>query len=396
MTTVCFLTSTDAVGYSEATGLKGRTLNLFLDEITRKAEGVRRTPAQIFLEETSAATFSKTACMIANTKADAVRVRAAYSVKTNPRRELLDLARRKSFCAEVISADELAWALSEGFEPERIIYNGPRPLSDSRFPVHVAFADSIVAFEGYAKKTVATVIGIRLRPGGIVSRFGVPEEDFDDLVRCAAALPKDLELGVSFHVRPEDFQGRTWGDIARSVLHSAIKLEQETGCRIAVLDFGGGWTPDSFEHALTAELPVVLAEIRPGLAHVREVFLEPGQALATPSVVLFCRVLEIRRSKNGRVDAVLDGSIHDAPHIDAYPHRIFVRAGGMFHRVGTGKDRLLGCACLEYDILSREVSLPPMLKVGDLVAIADCGSYDSSMSFVFARGGASESAYTSA
>ncbi|MDQ6931960.1 MAG: hypothetical protein M3160_02155 [Candidatus Eremiobacteraeota bacterium] len=370
-------------------------LDLLLEEITREAQRVVATPAHIFLKQLSEATFSNAAVLIARAGNDAIDLRAAYSVKTNPRRELLDLARREGFCAEVISAQELEWAQSRGFEPPTIVYNGPRPLSDPRFRVHVAFADSIEAFEAYAKARMSTVIGVRLRPRGTVSRFGVPEEDFDELVRCAAALPKDLDLGVSFHIRPEDFAGRTWGEIARSVLHSAMMLEQRTGCPIAVLDLGGGWTPDSFHNALAAELPAVLPEIRQALPHVREVLLEPGQALATPCVALFCRVLEIRHLKGGATDAVIDGSIHDAPHIDAYAHRLFARAGGLFQRLGPGKDRLLGCACLEYDILAPKVSLPPMLKVGDLVAIADCGSYDSSMSFVFALGGASKSAYSS-
>ncbi|MBC5830008.1 MAG: hypothetical protein GIW98_07465 [Candidatus Eremiobacteraeota bacterium] len=370
-------------------------MDLLLEEITREAQRAQATPAHILLKQLSAATFSHAALLIARAGNDTVHLRAAYSVKTNPRRELLDLARRQSFCAEVISAQELDWALSNGFEPEAIVYNGPRPLSDPRIPVRVAFADSIQAFDAYAKARVSTVIGVRLRPGGIASRFGVPEEDFADLVRCAAAFPNDLELGVSFHIRPEDFAGRTWGDIARSVLGSAVQLEQQTGCRIAVVDFGGGWTPDSFQNALAAELPGVLSEIRLALPHVREVFLEPGQALATPCVALFCQVLEIRHLKDGAIDAVIDGSIHDAPHIDAYAHRIFASAGGMLQRLVAGKDRLLGCACLEYDILAPRISLPPMLKVGDLVAIADCGSYDSSMSFVFGHGGASESAYSS-
>ncbi len=74
------------------------------------------------LEATSDATFSKVACLIANIPSGAVRLRAAYSVKTNPR------------------------ALSNRFEPEAIVYNGPRPLSDRRLAVHVAFGDSIVTF----------------------------------------------------------------------------------------------------------------------------------------------------------------------------------------------------------------------------------------------------------
>lgn len=370
-------------------------MDLLLEEITRETQRAEITPAHVFLEGMAEASFANAASLIARVPTDALRLRAAYSIKTNPRRELLALARRHGFCAEVISAEELDWALSNGYGHEAIIYNGPRPLSTRPSAVHVAFADSILAFQAYAQARTAAVIGVRLHPQGIASRFGVAPEEFQDLLRCVAALPADLALGVSFHIRPEDFGERSWQDIARSILHLATQLQHGTNCRITVLDFGGGWTPGEFQNGLSHDLPQVLAEIAPALPHVREVFIEPGQAVATPCVALFSRVLEIRHCKSGAVDAILDGSIHDAPHIDAYPHRMFARADGMVRPLDAGQDRLLGCACLEYDVLAPNVSLPKTLKAGDFVAIADCGSYDSSMSFLFARGGASQGAYTS-
>ena len=366
-----------------------------LEEITREARRGQITPAHVFLKGTAEASFATAASLIARVPTDALRLRAAYSIKTNPRRELLALARRHGFCAEVISAEELDWALGNGYGHEAIIYNGPRPLSKPRAPVHAAFADSILAFQAYAQARSAAVIGVRLRPQGISSRFGVPPVEFQDLLRCAAGLPADLALGVSFHIRPEDFGQRSWQDIARSVLHLATQLQHGTNCRITVLDFGGGWTPDEFQNGLFHDLPQVLAEIGPALPHVREVFIEPGQAVATPCVALLSRVLEIRHCKSGTVDAILDGSIHDAPHLNAYPHRIFARADGVVRPLAGGQDRLLGCACLEYDVLAPNIALPKTLKTGDFVAIADCGSYDSSMSFLFARGGASQAADTS-
>lgn len=366
-----------------------------MEEINREAKRVGVTPSHVFLEGMAQVSFANAASLITSLPTEAVQLRAGYSVKTNPRRELLAVARRHGFLAEVISVEELDWVTANGYEPGTIIYNGPRPLSKPSSRVHVAFADSIVAFQAYAQARNATVIGIRLRPQGIASRFGVPPEEFQDLVRCVAALPLDLALGVSFHVRPEDFGGKSWQNIARNVLHLATQLQQATECNIAVFNFGGGWTPNEFPNALSHELPQVFREIALGLPHVREVLLEPGQAVTTPCVALFSRVLEIRRRKSGKIDAIVDASIHDAPHINAYPHRILARANGTFRPLDSGEDRLLGCACLEYDVLAPKVSLPKTLAVGDLLAIADCGSYDSSMSFAFARGGASASTYAS-
>ncbi|MDQ6826297.1 MAG: hypothetical protein M3Z14_03745 [Candidatus Eremiobacteraeota bacterium] len=371
------------------------TIDSLSHEIRAKLSGVGETPVHVFLEGTSSTVFAEAAALVAEASTNSLRLRAAYSVKTNPRAELLALARQNAFCAEVISLEELGWAARNGFATESMIYNGPGPLSGHAQPVHVAFADSIVAFKSYAQKRVASVVGIRLRPGGIVSRFGVAREEFDDLISCAAEFSGAIDLGVSFHVRPEDYAGQTWQEITRNVIESANEMEHRCGCCITVLDLGGGWTPDSFRHALRREVPQALRAVRSFLPHVREVFLEPGQALATPCVVLYSRVIEIRKRKTGAIDAVIDASINDAPHIAAYAHRILASADESFSQLSFGEDRILGSTCLEYDILAPKIALPPNLQVGDRIAIADCGSYDSSMAFTFARGAAPKNTYGS-
>ena len=58
-------------------------------------------------------------------------LRAAYSVKTNPRDELIDLALRHGLDVEVISEAEWRHVRARGFGPGRILYNGPRPLGEA-------------------------------------------------------------------------------------------------------------------------------------------------------------------------------------------------------------------------------------------------------------------------
>jgi len=138
-------------------------------------------------------------------------VQPALSVKTNPRPELLLLACEHDFFAEVISPQELAAAIEVGFPPQRIIYNGPRRLE--RGAVYCAFADSTQAFEHYCVREEIEVAGLRIRPSGIDSRFGVQSHA---LARCAHAAKAAGRhaLGVSFHARPQDYGRRRWSDIA--------------------------------------------------------------------------------------------------------------------------------------------------------------------------------------
>ncbi|MDQ6781774.1 MAG: hypothetical protein M3Z37_11565, partial [Candidatus Eremiobacteraeota bacterium] len=101
-------------------------------------------------------------------------VQPALSVKTNPRPQLLQLALDHGFFAEVISPQELHAVRALGFDPQRIIYNGPRALEQGT--VYCAFADSLEAFGRYCMHAEIGIAGVRVRPSGIDSRFGIQRD----------------------------------------------------------------------------------------------------------------------------------------------------------------------------------------------------------------------------
>ena len=127
------------------------------------------TPARVFLPERARERFGRTAAACARLSAPPVDVTAAYSVKTNPRAELLAEALAHGFMAEVIAADELQWAFDCGFGPERVVYNGPAALPERprRGAVAAAFADSVEAAARYAGAGVVG-FGVGVVVGGVV------------------------------------------------------------------------------------------------------------------------------------------------------------------------------------------------------------------------------------
>jgi len=312
---------------------------------------------------------------------------ASFSFKTNPRRELLELARKHGFFAETISRDELEWAKHEKFAPQETVYNGPEPLLDRREGERLAyaFADSVEAFERNLQRGVAHVHGVRLRPSMIASRFGVPVDDESSLLAAAQASPAGTPLAVSFHARHEDFHGASWRDVAGDVLDRAVALERATGRRVVAFDVGGGWKPDEFDASFEPDMRWLAGRIAAALPSCTALLFEPGQSLCTPTEALLTEVLEVR-ARGPRRDAVVDVGYSDWPEMNAYPHRIFVWRGGRWEPVGRGPDRLLGRTCLEYDVVEG-LRFPADLAPGDRLLIADAGSYDHSMSFNFARGG---------
>ncbi|MBC5804311.1 MAG: hypothetical protein GIX03_15195, partial [Candidatus Eremiobacteraeota bacterium] len=300
----------------------------------------------------------------AHPKATMLPFRPAYSVKTNPRPAFLRAARAAGFLAETISPAEVAAAREAGYPCGDIIYNGPRPCRRAELdaPLGAAFADSLEALALYLAERPAALVGVRLRPAAVPSRFGIPFDEVPDAAALMRAAEPGLTVGASMHVRSEDYRPRTWLELAGSFVDSAAALARESGRSLAVLDLGGGWTPASLERVLEHDVPalrLLLGSVLPGLTTV---IVEPGQSVSTPCEALLCSVLEVRA---GRGEAVVDAGFSELPHLETYPHRMYWAADGMLAPVERGAGRILGPLCLEYDVVARDVALPDGLAPGD-------------------------------
>jgi diaminopimelate decarboxylase len=344
------------------------------------------TPRRIFRARVARERFDYVARVRDTLGRPPLAVYAGYSVKTNPRAELLRMARERGFLAETISHDELAWARRQGFAPEQTIYNGPQPLRerDGEAPLELAFADSVEAFERNVLRGVARIYGVRLRPSMIASRFGVPVDEDADLAAAIDPLPPDLPIAISFHARHEDFHGAAWSDVAGDVLERAVALERRTGRHVVAFDVGGGWTPEEFDASFQTDVRRLADRIIGTLPYCTRLLFEPGQELCTPTEALLTEVLEVRE-RRARREVVVDCGYPDWPEMHTYAHGMFAWRGERWQPLGHGPDRLLGRTCLEYDLIEG-LRFPDDVAPGDRLLITDTGSYDHAMAFDFARG----------
>jgi len=311
------------------------------------------------------------------------RFKLNYSVKTNPRDEMIALMHRNGVLAECISPGECDQVREHGYEANEITYNGPRPIRDRR--VNVAFADSVEGFAFYASRPHAmNVHGVRIRPHTIPSRFGVKVNELPKIVDIARASANVERLGVSFFSRPEDFGERQWREIADEVLGYAVELEAESGKPVTIFNLGGGFLADAWGERFDGDYEHV-SELAPRrLSNLQQIYVEPGQGLSTPVEALFLRVIEVRQRDDGR-ETVVDGGQPNLPQLRWLPHRVFWE-GDSWIKLQHGRDRIFGNICTEEDVIRHDVNLPAKIAPGDVIAVADAGSYDSSMSFGFGLG----------
>lgn len=328
----------------------------------------------------------------------------AYSVKTNPDRWVLELMQRHRIALEVISREELALARSLGPTCERIIVNGPGKLrwlmgalseqGDPKSISHV-YADSLEELG----RTLASplpadvfndvVLGLRVKPGGVGSRFGISFDDLNELARTLDLLrqyPAGASFGLHLHVSRAVIGERRWRSLVSELVQTASRLERLAGRTCVALDFGGGGYPDD----LIDTVRWLRAEVGPTahreLPNLELLFIEPGRALVQDWMAVTTTVLEVRH-REGRTEIVVDASIACLSEAGHFPHRILRRGPTEWASIPSpGSDRVLGPTCMEADVLAEGIQLPADIAEGDALLVLDAGAYDRSMAYDFAKG----------
>lgn len=376
-------------------------------EVHSAAFEINETPAWLFLPGAAREAFIQAKDLMRRFSTPEIQVQVAYSVKTNPDRRLLELARASGLLAETISQSEVKKALACGIPAERIIMNGPAkrwPAPDvTQEPLGAVFCDSLEELRtAIAASTTgghgiyqAKILGIRLRPSQFASRFGIPIETPESIEMVSALvrqLPAESRFGIHFQMASNSIGIDRWWQLFNDMLDSTQAIEATSGRRVTCLDIGGGWFPDDWTQELSPHFEEqIIGRVTRSLPHVRELFLEPGRALAQSSMALAMRVLEVRREANGRIgDVVVDGSIAELAYHNytIFPHRIlwYDSIEQRWRPVGRGTGRILGRLCMEKDILAEALDVPDSLAAGDLLVFCDAGAYDRSMSYTFGQG----------
>jgi len=355
------------------------------------------TPVRRTLKKWTFSRFENLANKVLATRSKVPEVRIAYSVKTSATDLHLQAAMQQNFFVECISQMEVRRALNFAFPENRIILNGPGkfwPLSKKPVTgLHMLFCDSIAEFNRVVEMPDLTdSLGFRLQLPNLPSRFGVPLDDFDEFQMILSSIRKLKKntLAFHFHMPSCSIGMQRWMECFHSFLIWCQSLQQLSKVSIKYLDLGGGFFPSDLEKLNFLMLQDTVNQILPD---VKAIYFEPGRALTQESDIVISRILDVRKcNKDKKIDSVIvDACIAELPLIRSYSHRVFFQAISKISNatpllLNKGKTKILGRICMEDDVLSKGVSFPENIEIGDLLIFGDAGAYERSMSYDFGHG----------
>ncbi|RLK54806.1 ATP-grasp domain-containing protein [Actinokineospora cianjurensis] len=325
--------------------------------------------------------------------ATGVPTRFAYSVKTNPDPRVLGAVLRRGALVEVISQAEARRCAAAGFPGDRVVLGGPAKwwrFDGGPVKFGAVFCDSV----GDLERTLALVaeggvyadvLGLRLAPPGVPSRFGV-DVTCPRAYRAVADALRDApvgRLGLQFHHAASQIGLRAWLREFTAAVTVAADLLARADVRARCLDLGGGWPPGLGRAELGAQLVRATRAAVRELGSLDQVLFEPGKHLVEPAMAVFTTVLDVRDGRHGRA-AVVDASIAELPDWGSHPHPVLWRApGAPWRRLPPGDESVFGRLCMEHDRPRAGLTLPDGIAEGDHLLFLDAGAYDASMSFRF-------------
>lgn len=316
-----------------------------------------------------------------------------YSVKTNSLPWLLNYLRKQDFYAEVVSAEEYDLSLRLGYDPSKVIYNGPIKDKDiffnvinSKGIVNLDSHDELLWLEekSYSLNFPAK-IGLRVNcdlgamcpeeklAGDGIGRFGYSYENgtLKKVIDFINHLPNVKIVGLHMHASTKTRSVKAFRTLAKM----AGMISEEYDLNLEYIDMGGGYLggiPDkpNYKNYFEGICEELRAYFNPSDLTL---IAEPGVSLISSATTFVTSVLDTKEIGD-TVFVVTDGSrMNLNPQVTrhTYPHHL-ERTQSSDHLLPS--QWICGATCMEYDRLF-ELKDVPALKVGDRIVYDRAGGY---------------------
>lgn len=326
-----------------------------------------------------------------------VNAKVAYSVKTNPFPQLLDIAREESCLAEVVSADEYDWAMRRGYTAPEIVFNGPAKTRDW-FEYALAHG-SMVNIDShrelrwaceYAVDHDDVCVGIRVKvelnkmleaeseshaEGG---RFGFSWEN-GDVAQAIELLKKHGVRVVGLHMHMTNMSQSA--DVYATLANCATRIVEEHKLDLRWIDMGGGFygggkNRGKYDEYATAMAEQLKTHINPESCML---VVEPGGSVIATPVHYVGKVVDIKNTRTGRFVVTELSRVHLNHWIPEIHNPMHVLRHSYEKRDGIDHQTIVGSTCMELDRLRTVMNEPEILE-GDTIVLDTAGAY--TMGFV--------------
>jgi len=317
--------------------------------------------------------------------------RVLYALKANPHGAILEALAGAGLGFECVSRAELERVREAlpGIGCERVLFTPNfAPKSEYRWALERGYrvtVDNLQVLRDWAPLFRDREIFLRLdatggrghhekvRTGGRHSKFGVPPEEFAELLPAVDAAGARV-VGLHAHGGSGNFDLETWLEPARVL---ASRIAAFPGARI--LNLGGGLgVPDR-----PGSPPVDLAGLDRMLGEFRlehpalEFWLEPGRYLVAEAGILLARVTQTKGKGDRRYVGVATG-MNSLIRPALYGAHHEVRNLTRLDEPASQTCTVVGPICESGDELARDCRLP-RCEEGDVLLIADAGAYGHAM-----------------
>lgn len=349
------------------------TLNLLHDQI----HGVKETPLMVLKRK-------KILDSLDTYRHHFPHIKPHFAVKANPFEAIVKLLIEQGIGFDCASFEEINHLLTLGAQPEDILFANPIKTEPDLIQAAKAGVELYFFDNEYELQKMSSVI-----PGKkVVLRINVPDTDSQvklsqkfgaqpDITVPLFELAEKLGLkpiGFSFHVGSQCIRIQNYVE-AMKICRRLYEKCNKKGFNIELLDIGGGFPVQYFEHQMVPSMGDIADALNPEIEfwENRNVKLisEPGRYFVANAGTLFTRVI----GKAKRLDKFYyyldDGLYQDFSGMVfdqcQYPIETF--------KQGELRESLLaGPTCDSFDIIDSAIFLPE-LDIGDIIAVNCMGAY---------------------
>lgn len=318
-----------------------------------------------------------------------------YALKANHQLQILEIIKEAGLGADCVSGGEIERAIEAGFSASQIAFAG---VGKSDEEIMTALEKDIFCFNCESPQELEVInalagtvgkkarIALRLNPnvdadthhyittGLNENKFGINEEDLDDVLEKLPELTNLELIGIHFHIGSQIQKLTPFEELCDKANQLNEHIESK-GFSLSVINVGGGFGIN-YEHPNENSIPdfkgfFELFDQNIQLKPHQKLHFELGRSVIGQAGSLISKVLY---TKEGRTKnfAVIDAGMTELirPALYQALHRIDV----LTSKLPAKTYDVVGPICESSDTFRKDIDIPEVHR-GDIVAIRSCGAY---------------------